>query len=90
VPTDLIYGQSFLISTPDAAKITAVTMVRLGSVTHSFNQNQRFNRVTFTPITGGLNAIAPANANACPPGHYMLFILSNGVPSVARIVNLHQ
>ena len=40
VQTELGYGQSFPISTPDAANVTAVTLVRLGSFTHSFDQNQ--------------------------------------------------
>ena len=90
VPTDLIYGQSFLISTSNAASITQVTLVRLGSVTHSFDAGQRLNRLSFTAVAGALNATAPANSNLCPPGHYMLFIIGNGVPSVARIVNIHQ
>jgi len=31
----------------------------------------------------------PANGNIAPPGHYMLFVVNtNGVPSVARIVQL--
>jgi len=88
VRTELNYGQSFSISTPDAANVTAVTLVRLGSFTHSFDQNQRFNRLTFTTSAGALNAIAPASGTSCPPGHYMLFILINGVPSVAKIVHL--
>ncbi len=35
VQTELGYGQSFPISTLDAANVTAVTLVRLGSFTHS-------------------------------------------------------
>ena len=32
---------------------------------------------------------APPNGTACPPGHYMLFIVSTqGVPSVARIIQV--
>jgi hypothetical protein len=89
VPTDLVYGQPFTISTPDAATITQVTLVRLGSFTHSFDQNQRINRLAFTSTSGALNAVAPANGNLCPPGHYMLFILKSGVPSVAQIVRVH-
>ena len=89
-PTNLIYGQSFVISTPNATSITDVVMIRLGSFTHSFDANQRINRLSFSPTTGGLTVTAPANSNLCPPGHYMLFILSNGVPSVAKITNIHQ
>jgi hypothetical protein len=51
--------------------------------------NQRINRLSFSQVAGGLNVVAPSNANLTPPGHYMLFILnSNGVPSVARIIQV--
>ncbi len=85
---DLTYGQTLTVTTPDAATITDVTLLRLGSVTHAFNMNQRFNRLTFTIGAGALNANVPADARLCPPGHYLLFILRNGVPSVARIVRI--
>jgi hypothetical protein len=88
VPTSLAYGQPFFVSTP-STNINQVNLLRLGSVTHSFDQNQRISRLSFTATTGGLNAVGPANGNVCPPGHYMLFILSNGVPSVAKIVEIH-
>jgi hypothetical protein len=89
VPTNLGYGQSFTITTPDAASITQVIFIRLGSFTHSFDENQRINRLSFTSSSGAVNAVVPVNGNLCPPGHYMLFILKNGVPSIARIINVH-
>ena len=88
-PAQLSPGQSFLVGTPNAADVAQVTLVRLGSVTHSFNQNQRFVRLAFSPAASGVTATAPANNNLAPPGHYLLFLLNrNGVPSVARIVRL--
>jgi hypothetical protein len=88
-PSSVKYGQTFLIGTPDAANITQVTWIRLGSVTHSFNQNQRLNHLQFVQATGGLNITAPANANFAPPGHYMLFLVNgSGVPSVASIIQI--
>lgn len=88
-PSSVQYGQTFLIGTPDAANIAQVTWIRLGSVTHSFNQNQRLNHLQFVQATGGLNITAPANANLAPPGHYMLFLVNgNGVPSVAKIIQI--
>jgi hypothetical protein len=37
-----------------------------------------------------LTLTAPANANQAPPGYYMLFLVnSNGVPSIAPIIQLH-
>jgi hypothetical protein len=90
-PELLGYGERFFIQTPQAASISQVTLVRLSSVTHGFNQNQRFKRLTFTSAPGGLNATLPANANLLPPGHYMLFIINgDGVPSIARIIRIND
>ncbi|HEX7315767.1 MAG TPA: RICIN domain-containing protein [Pyrinomonadaceae bacterium] len=88
-PDSIGYGQTFFVSTPNT-DIARATLVRLSSVTHSYNQNQRFNELTVVSrVAGGLNLRAPADGDACPPGHYMLFLLNNqGVPSVARVVQV--
>jgi hypothetical protein len=66
-----------------------VSLIRLASVTHAFNADQRYLPLTFTPNAGGLDVQMPANHNLAPPGYYMLFILnSNGVPSVASIIQV--
>jgi len=86
-PTQAVYGHSFLVQTTDV--ISNVTWIRLGSVTHAFNQNQRINHLSFTLTTDGLIVNVPSDPNLAPPGHYMLFILNgNGVPSVAHIIQL--
>ncbi len=88
-PASVGYGQTFFVGTPDPAAISKVTWIRLSSVTHTNNMNQRINRLSFSQATGGLNVTAPSNNNLAPPGHYMLFVLNAaGVPSVARIVRL--
>jgi len=64
-------------------------LLRLGSVTHAFNTNQRFLKLTFQAGGGGVTVQSPSTANLAPPGHYMLFILNaNGVPSVASVVKI--
>jgi galactose oxidase len=84
-PTQVYYGQDFFVATPDPNGIARVTMLRPGSVTHAFDMNQRFNELTFTRVTGGLNVSPPTNANLAPPGQYLLFVLNaSGVPSRAR------
>jgi predicted Rdx family selenoprotein len=89
VPTQVTYGQTFSVQTPDAARTAKVTWLRLGSVTHSFNQNQRINRLNFAKLSGTLNVTSPASANLALPGDYMLFIIdTNGVPSIGQIVRL--
>jgi len=90
-PATVGYGQTFAVVTPDAGAITQVTLVRLSSVTHEFNENQRFNRLAFTgrPDGTALDVTAPSASNLCPPGHYMLFVLNSaGVPSIAEIVRI--
>ena len=39
---------------PVTGPIQQVTLVRLSSVTHTFNMNQRFQRASFTSATGGV------------------------------------
>lgn len=66
-----------------------MSLVRLSSVTHAFNMNQRINVLAFQVAGWALEVTAPASPNVCPPGHYMLFILNRqGVPSVARMVRV--
>ena len=90
-PPSIDYGASFAVGTPNATGISQVTLLRLGSVTHAFNQDQRFNNLSFTAANStSLNVIAPANANLAPAGDYMLFVLNTaGVPSVARFIHLN-
>jgi len=76
-------------SEPDKADLGDVGRIRLGSTTHAFDMNQRFQRLAFTRGAGALNVSAPGSRNRTPPGHYMLFILNgNGVPSVAKIIRI--
>jgi uncharacterized delta-60 repeat protein len=88
------YGETFTVKTPSTDTVQKVTLVRLGSVTHSFNANQRFLKPGFIrgTTTGGNTSwqvTAPPNAQECPPGHYMLFVINNvGVPSIAKIIQV--
>jgi len=88
-PSGVGYGTNFQVTTPDASNIAMVSLARLGAVTHSFNQDQRYLALGFQPGAGGLTVQAPANANLAPPGYYMLFVINGaGVPSVAAFVRL--
>jgi hypothetical protein len=86
-PPEASYASSFQIGTAEAAAITSVSLIRLGSTTHAFDMNQRFQRLQFTRGTDVLTITAPADPNRTPPGHYMLFVVNEaGVPSVAKII----
>jgi hypothetical protein len=88
-PANVGYGQAFTVATPNAAQITEVRWIRLGSVTHAFDENARANTLTFSKTTDGVSVTAPENSNLAPPGHYLLFILNrNSVPSVGKVVKI--
>jgi galactose oxidase-like protein/glyoxal oxidase-like protein len=88
-PGFVSYGQQFFVATPDAGRVVRATLVSPSSVTHSFDESQRFVELSLVRVAGGLALAAPANGNLAPPGNYMLFIVNSaGVPSVSRIVRL--
>ena len=88
-PGVISYGGTFSVQTPDAASIASVSLIKPGSVTHAFDEDQRFVPLTFAAGAGALTIQAPANANLAPPGYYMLFLVNtNGVPSIASFVRL--
>ena len=88
-PSALRYGQSFFVGTPAPANISAVCLIKLGSDTHAFDFDLRRVPLAFVQTSGGLTVSAPASGTIAPPGFYMLFVLdSNGVPSVARMVQV--
>jgi galactose oxidase len=89
VPDSVSYGETFAITTPQPGDVGQVSWVRLSSVTHAFNMDQRINFLSFQVQGGSLLLTAPSSPEVCPPGHYMLFILSKAaVPSVAKIVRV--
>jgi hypothetical protein len=89
VPSTVAEGSQFSVSTPDAASISKVALVKLGAVTHSNNMDQRYVPLSFTAATGAITATAPPTINIAPPGYYMLFIINSaGVPSVAPILRI--
>jgi hypothetical protein len=83
------YGQSMLAEVGLGQRISKVTLVRSGSVTHSFDQSQRFVPLAFEQTGSTLRVQGPPDRKVAPPGTYMLFVLDDaGVPSIARIVQL--
>jgi hypothetical protein len=88
-PKTVTYKTTFDVGTSNPDQVGQVTWIRLSSVTHSFNTNQRINFLKFTSNGNKLTVTAPDSAAVCPPGHYMLFVLNKAkVPSVARIINI--
>lgn len=88
-PTSITYNQKFTVTTPDAASVTKVSLVRPGSTTHDNDFDQRYVVLDVKHGTGKLSVTAPPNANYAPPGWYMLVLVnSSGVPSVMPFLQL--
>jgi galactose oxidase len=82
-------GSTFSVTTDRAT--TAFSLVRLGAVTHTVNNDQRRIALTPTSTDGGLTSrlTVPADRGIALPGNYMLFALdASGVPSIAEIIRI--
>lgn len=87
-PASVAVNQRFTITVGASDLIQRVTMLRAGSVTHSFNSDQRFLAVKFRQSGPSVQIQVPSNPNDVVPGYYMLFVLQNGVPSIARMIRV--
>lgn len=85
----MAYGGSYYVETPDAGRVVAASLVRLGSVTHGFDQNQRFLQLPVRRAVNGVLLTSPVRSDLAPPGDYLLFILNDtGVPSEGRTIRV--
>jgi galactose oxidase len=91
-PSQIGYGGSFDVSTPNAASVAKVALIRAGSVTHQIDTDRRYVRLNFTASASSLSVAGPASRSIAPAGWYMLFILTRSgddlVPSVAKWVHV--
>jgi YVTN family beta-propeller protein len=92
-PTVVDPGKTVSVSITHAngRPASRVTFVKTGSVTHSWNMDQRFVDLPFTAgANGALNVQIPARASDVPPGMWMLFVFDDaGVPSEAKMVRVN-
>ncbi len=70
--------------------VSKVSLVKLGSTTHSWDMGQAFRNIKFTRQGKKLTLSASQfNRNDMTPGYYMIFVIDSlGVPSEAKIVKL--
>jgi hypothetical protein len=88
-PQQVAWGNAFSMQVQSNTPVSKVAWVKTGSVTHSFDFDQRYLTATFTQSGNTLTVQAPASANQAPPGNYLLFAFdAAGVPSIAKIVRL--
>ncbi|KAL9098592.1 MAG: hypothetical protein Q9163_005780 [Psora crenata] len=71
--------------------ITSWSLVRLGSVTHTVNTDQRRVPLTATGSGNTYNMVVPNDYGIVIPGYYMLFAMNaQGTPSVSRYVYVRR
>jgi len=103
-PKTLQYGASQTISVsnasleqPGSERPDSIVLVKLGSVTHSFDNGQRLVDLKINTkdsdqaaaSTSTISFTAPTDDHFTPPGYYMLFYVNSaGKPSHAKIVQL--
>ena len=88
-PATVALGGQLQFTSPDAAALTKVVLIRPGSNTHEIDSDQRSVPLTFSVSGTTVTAAVPANVNVVPPGYYMLFALNgSGVPAVAPWVQV--
>jgi hypothetical protein len=91
-PTQIYYDTPFPLQFAGTAAPSELVLVALGSMTHSFDANQRSVELVHTQ-TGptSLTGVVAGGERFAPPGHYMLFVLDeNRRPSKAAIVRLSR
>lgn len=92
-PASAGYGQNIAVNfTPTSTNtpIAQVVLMRCGSVTHSFDGDQRYVGVPFTQNGSTLTVTTPPDGTIAPPGYYMLWIVDNdGNPcKMSRFIRL--
>ena len=86
-PGAATWGDQVAVTTDRA--VTRFALVRMASVTHSVNTDQRRIPLSFTGTPGNYQLSIPVQRGVVLPGNYMLFALdAGGVPSVARTINI--
>jgi len=88
-PTFIDIGETFAVGLASTQSISRVVMIKTGSVTHSWNMEQRFVELTFQQNGNQLMVQAPTHAADAPPGYYMVFVIDpSGTPSIAQIARV--
>ncbi len=88
-PSSIDYSNSFNVYYLGTTPVEAV-LIGFGSMTHSFDMNQRYVQLPVNAVTAVSVEIGPPESpRVAPPGHYMLFLLDAArIPSEAIIVQL--
>jgi galactose oxidase len=80
-------GGQLKVTMEGSAEGVQFSMIRIGSVTHNINSDQR--RIPLIPVTNGAEAVLtlPGDPGIVLPGAWFLFAISaEGVPSIAKTI----
>ncbi|WP_456505128.1 discoidin domain-containing protein [Arthrobacter sp. UYCu723] len=85
-PATAAAGSTINVTT--GAPVTNFSLMRMSTVTHTVNTDQRRIPLTATSVSGNTASLTlPADRGVLVPGTYMLFAMdANGVPSVASTI----
>jgi hypothetical protein len=87
-PETVELSDTFDVEAPDR-DIARAALIAPGATTHANDMHQRYVPLAVEEEADGVQLTAPPNANAAPPGYYMLFLVDEtGVPSVAKFVQV--
>ena len=83
------YGGKLAVQFQSNEKISRVTLIKTGAVTHSFNMEQRFLELSFNDTASGISVNIPTSPNNATPGYYLMHLIdSKGVPSEGHIIRI--
>lgn len=85
---DMSYDGNYTVGFSNVTVVDRVVLNRLVSSTHGQRFDQRQVVLQCDQGAGSTNCATPPNSTIAPPGQYMLFVVSGGVPSVAEYVTL--
>lgn len=89
VARTLNLGESFNVNMANAQDLDSVVLMRMSSVTHVNDTEQRGVVLPFTQNGKSLTAKMPSQPGVVPPGYYLLFLVNKqGVPSVGMLVKV--
>ena len=72
VPAHAAYGTNFDVTTPDAARIASVALLRPCAMTHHTDAGQRYVKLKITGTAANRVTVhAPDDGRIAPPGYYM-------------------
>jgi len=87
-PATIAVGATFTVTTADA--VSSWSLIRMGTVTHAVNTDQRRLPIVPTATDGTTYTFTlPADPGVALPGMYMLFAINEqGTPSMANTVQI--